>query len=183
MSEDRTKLGVAKGWLDIVQSVMTILALLGAAFWFFAQRSDKQQIKMEHFVTQRPVQGARAMDLVAVEVRVTNVGKVKVDLSPGHLELSQINPVPGGLLLQAPLKTLHLEPGESDQAVFSTYQIPMEISTIQIHSDYALPHLGRIWWEPWTWFDHTPLYWSLNSAYNIDATTEKNIPVKTGSSQ
>jgi hypothetical protein len=173
-----------KLWIEIVQGTLTILGIFAAGMWFFAQRSDKPQIKLEHFATDRALSSARQMSLVAVEVRVTNVGKVKVHLDPGNLQIDQFNPVPGVTLLtgKKKLKELELEPGESDQALFEVYQLPDYIKTIQIHSDYDVPNTGRIWWKPWTWFRHEPLHWNLNSAYDVGG-AEKSAPVRIGSTQ
>jgi hypothetical protein len=136
-----------KSWLDILQSLVTIAAILAGGIWFMLQRSTKPEVKIEHMVTQRPVDGSIGMWLVAIEVRVTNVGKVKVDLGQGIMNLSQVNPVPGSELVAADLRDLRLEPGESDQALFRTYQIPETVKTIQVHSRYEVPGAHHLYWN------------------------------------
>jgi hypothetical protein len=129
-AEDRIKT-----WADILQSAVTIIAVVAGGMWFILQRSTKPQVKIEHHVTQRAVEGSPGMWLVSVEVRVTNVGKTKVDLAQGILNLAQVNPpVPGDDLIDDQLRDLRLEPGEADQAIFRTYQIPEAVKTIQVHS-------------------------------------------------
>jgi hypothetical protein len=160
-----------KTYLDIAQSLVTILAVLAGGIWFTLQRSTKPEIKLEHSVSQRPVAGSPNMWLISVEVRATNVGKVKVELEAGVMEISQVNPVPGDDLLSAQLRDMRLEPGESDQAIFRTYQIPDSIRTIQIHSRYQVPGTSHMFW------DSRPLYWNLLTLADIGETAGQTSPL------
>jgi len=163
-----------KPWLDATQTVLTIVGIFAAAIWFFQQRSEKPMVKVEHLCSQRALDGVSGTALVAVEVRVTNVGKVRVPLDAGDVEITQINPQPGADLLEAKLKTLDLEPGEVDQAYFRVYRIPYAVKTIQVHTLLEVPDSGRIWWKPWTWLNRTPLYWNLLSSYDLKSTQAVN---------
>lgn len=140
-----------KTWMEIIQSVATVLAIAGGLIWFVLQRSTKPEVKIEQTVTHRSVAGHPDQSLVSVDVRATNVGKVKVDLEPGVMEILQINPILEKDK-QKPwpkfqLKRLTLEPGESDQALFRDFIVPANIQTIQIHSRYAVPGEAGLYWN------------------------------------
>src|SRR5436309_3142582 len=89
-----------KNWTDIEQSIFTVAAIIAGLIWFFMQRSDKPQIKLEHSVSQRVLAGEDGTLLIAVDIRVTNIGKVKVTLDKGVLRIYQVNPIPGEELVR-----------------------------------------------------------------------------------
>jgi hypothetical protein len=140
-----------KTWMEILQAIATILAIACGLIWFLLQRSTKPQVKIEQTVTQRHVVGHPDQSLVSVDVRATNVGKVKVELAPGVMELLQINPILDKDKQKAwpkfQLKKLILEPGESDQALFQDFTLPDTIRTVQIHSRYAVPGKRDLYWN------------------------------------
>jgi hypothetical protein len=154
--EHHSALETVKLYVEVVQGLATIVALLAGGYWFFLQRSTSPEVKIEQTVTHRPVQNEPGFTLITVDVRATNVGKVKVDLQPGEFELRQVNPtLPAASkngesnkpLLAFVLKPMTLEPGESDQALFKTIEVPVEIKTVQVHSDYAVPHETKKFWN------------------------------------
>ncbi|WP_348266771.1 hypothetical protein [Edaphobacter sp. DSM 109919] len=154
-----------KIWMEIIQAVATVLAIAGGLIWFVLQRSTKPEVKIEQTVTHRSVAGHPDQSLISVDVRATNVGKVKVDLEPGVLEILQINPILEKDKQTAwpkfQLKRLTLEPGESDQALFRDFIVPATVQTIQIHSRYTVPG------EP-------GLYWNLLSFADIGVEPSRN---------
>jgi len=139
--------------------VVTILALVAGGVWFLLQRSNKPQVKLDQTVTQRPVAGNPEMTLITLDVRATNVGKIKVDLEPGTVELMQLNPEQDVPKVAFPLQRMTLEPGESDQAIFQTVNLPNSIHTIQVHSEYAVPG--------------TKKYWNLLSSVDIGGSSDR----------
>lgn len=159
--------------LEIIQSIFTILAIVAGGWWFIEQRSEKPQVKVEHFLSQRPLAGAEHKWLMCVDVRATNVGKTKVRLEDGETKLTQINPIPGVDLKDEQLKGLILEPGESDQALFKTYVIPDRIRTIEVHSNYTVPTsmLFGLW-------PHQKLYWNFRSLIDIGESENNNAKAK-----
>jgi hypothetical protein len=130
-----------KVWFDIVQSLATILAIVAGGYWFFLQRSTKPQVKLDQTITQRAAVGEPNTVLVAIEVHATNIGKVKVDLDPGQLDVLQVNPRTDKpiTLKSYSLNKLTLEPGESDQAIFQVLAVYDSVKTIQVHSCYEVP--------------------------------------------
>ena len=141
-----------------MQGILTIIAIAAGGWWFYAQESMKPEVKIDQVVTQRRLADSEEI-LVAIDVHVSNVGKTKVELERGILELSDINPPTPGVLWSRDLPLITLEPGESDQAAFVTVAVPPEIKTLQIHSLYRVPHSN--------------MYWNLLSAVDIGADTGK----------
>ena len=134
-------------WIEIIQGLVTILALVAGGYWFVLQRSTKAQVKIDQTVTQRPAADHPDQTLITIDVRATNIGKVKVVLSAGALDLMQINPTPGKPLISFELKELTLEPGESDQAIFRTLKVQSTVKTIQVHSEYPVPGEKNKYWN------------------------------------
>jgi hypothetical protein len=131
--------------VDILQSLFTIGAILAAGWWFIKQESIKPQVKIEQTVTQRALGNNPSEILITVDVRATNMGKTKVELDQGVTEVSQVNPIPGYSIIKYPLRRLLLEPGESDQALFRTVRLNKTTLTIQLHSEYPVPHTNEVW--------------------------------------
>ena len=129
--------------LDIIRAVLTIAAILAAGWWFVKQGFAKPEIKLEHTVTQRRSADDKGAWLIGIEVRVTNVGKVPVDLKDGMLIVSQVNPVRQAgteeLDRESLDKKLYLDPGEADQATFETLLLPDGYKTILVQSVYPVP--------------------------------------------
>lgn len=137
----KTRVERIKPWIDLIQSLATITAILCAGYWFLLQRSTKQQVKLDQVITQRVAAGEDHTILVAIEVHATNVGKVKVELDPGRLDVTQINPRTAApvTLETYELHRLTLEPGESDQAIFQVVPLYDTVRTIQVRSCYQVP--------------------------------------------
>jgi hypothetical protein len=131
--------------LDILQSVLTIGAICAGAWWFFKQESIKPQIKIDQTISQRALNGESSEVLITVDVRATNIGKTKVELPVGKMEVAQINPIPGYKIDEYPLRTLLLEPGESDQALFQAIRLDKSTLTIQVRSEYPVPGSNNAW--------------------------------------
>jgi hypothetical protein len=130
-----------KDWIAILQSILTILAILLGGAWFLYQETLKPELKLEHVVTKRRLQGASNVWLISVEVIATNTGKVRERLHGGTLNVVQVNPLPGSPIFDQPMPLfdLQLDPGESDQALFRTFQVSDARSTIEIQSRYPFP--------------------------------------------
>ena len=138
-----------KNWVETIQGIATIVAICAGAYWFFMQRSTNPQVKLDQTVTQRLAVAQSNQTLITVDVRATNIGKVKVDLGPGQLELFQINPSPAPptALISYTLKALTLVPGESDQAIFAAIKVQNTVKTVQVHSYYPVPHESKKYWN------------------------------------
>ncbi len=137
-------LGLKDG-VSTVQGIATVIAIAAGGWWFLQQGLAKPRVKIDQTVTFRPLAGSDTEWLIAVDVRATNTGSVAVHLSSGDITIAQVNPVPGGKLLSDDLRELWLEPGESDQALFRTYKVPKQISTLQLTSEYRVPGKEFYW--------------------------------------
>jgi hypothetical protein len=131
--------------VEIIQGLLTIGAICAGGWWFIEQESIKPQVRIEQTVTQRPLNGGSSESLITVDVRATNIGKTKVELSEGVMQVSQINPIPGYRIIEYPLRSLLLEPGESDQALFRAIRLNKSTLTIQVHSEYPVPGSKNVW--------------------------------------
>jgi hypothetical protein len=134
-----------KKWIDTLQGVATILAAFLAGWWFLEQRSTTKNIKLDQTVSWQRAEGVDHTLLVTIEVHATNIGKVKVSLDPGLLEVIQVNPQPTQVtvLYRARLDKMVLEPGESAQAIFHLLPVWDTVKAIQVHSCYEVP--GSAW--------------------------------------
>jgi hypothetical protein len=171
-NEHRSLLERAKVWVETIQGVVTIIALIAGGYWFYMQRSTKPQLKLEQTFTQRAVDGKPGLTFISVDVRVTNMGKVKVELDPGEVSVYQINPPStdsGKPLAKFKLLKETLEPGESDQAGLAPLFVYDNIKTILVHSDYKVPNGRFLFWN----LPEKNLYWNQRSYVDIGADTLK----------
>jgi len=144
-AEPPTRAEKIKVVVDICQSLFTIFAICAGGWWFLKQESITPQVKIDQTVTQRSLGNDPSEELITVDVRATNMGKTKVELGTGVMEILQINPVPGYDIISYPLRALILEPGESDQALFRAVRLNKSTLTIQVHSKYPVPGSKNVW--------------------------------------
>jgi hypothetical protein len=156
--------------LDVVQAVGTIVALGAGLWWFLAQRSTHPNLKLEQTVTQRHLANDDNRIQVFVDVRVTNIGKVKIDLSPGTLSIYQVYPslADKKALKDYALDNVVLEPGESDQPKVWSFFVYDNVKTIDISSSYPVPGTDK--------------YWKLESVVNLGSETLPG-PVKSSTGE
>jgi hypothetical protein len=79
-------------WVEVVKNLLTICAIIAGGWWFLTQRFDVPQVKLDQTISQRLLSGSTDNWLIAVDVHATNVGKIKVSLTNGIMQLRQINP-------------------------------------------------------------------------------------------
>jgi hypothetical protein len=134
--KSRDSLERAKDWLAIVQSAMTIGALGLGAVWFVLQRQDIPRLKIDNQITHRKV--ASDEYLLIVDLNLSNVGNVRIDLPCERIWVYQVLPKVDANLLVDPGKSCSgkyhwLEPGEADQ-VHEEYTIYGNVQTVEIES-------------------------------------------------
>jgi hypothetical protein len=159
-----------KDWSAIVQSALTIFAILLGGGWFLYQQTLKPQLKLEHIITKRKLQGMPSAWIVSVEVIATNTGKVRETLRGGSMNIVQVNPLPGRPVFEpTPLSDLQLDPGETDQALFRTYEISDARATIEVQSQYPVPAESSISsFLPSSWFAKSDQkYWQHDSIFDV----------------
>lgn len=137
-TELTAKVSFTKDTLAALQSMVTIGAILAAGWWFLANRQNRPRVRIEHSVSQRPDRGEPGNVFIGVEVKVTNIGNVHVDLEGGEIEIAEVNPA-GKTLEKDPPIRVSLEPGESDQILFRKLLIPSSISTLELRTRLTAP--------------------------------------------
>lgn len=131
--------------VEAIQALFAIIAFAAAGWWFWQQHFMKKQIKIEQQVTQRPLYSSPGESLLFVDIKITNSGKIPVNLKNGTLSLYEVNPEPATGPTVVPLSPMTLEPGESDQAFFSSVHVPGSVKTIELHSSYPDPDNHLSW--------------------------------------
>lgn len=141
----KSRIERVKAWIDAIQGITTIAALVLAGWWFLEQRSADKNIKLDQTVSWEQAVGEDHTLLVTIEVRATNIGKVRVPLAPGLLEVLQVNPRTAApvFLYKTDLDPMTLEPGENAQARFHVLAVYDSVKAIQVHSCYQVP--GSAW--------------------------------------
>ena len=79
-----------KPWLDVFQVTLTILAFLSAGWWFYRQGTTHPRLKLEHHITHRKVSPTR--QFLVIDVVLSNVGNVPLDLKCGKIKVYEILP-------------------------------------------------------------------------------------------
>ena len=107
------------GHLQVLETLLTVVAFFLAAGWYFVERPSNPKVKMEQTATGAPLGDGRV--LVVVELALTNVSETAVEFKQAPLTLfvQQVTPLPHAVDLeaQAPagsvpgLATLH--PGDN----------------------------------------------------------------------
>lgn len=166
--EERTPLQTWKTRLDIVQSLATIAVLLLGAWWFLRQEQSVEKLNPVIQVDSRQVTGA---SLLAVQVTLTNVGLVPVDVHFLHLTVSKVSPQdpdiqssiqtriaskqhrldPGEfrwpVMVESRRTTaIVLKPGESDISYFQLF-VPADIKTVEIRLNAAHEQTSEYSWQ------------------------------------
>ena len=133
-----------KSWLDSLQTLFTILAIVAGGVWFYWQGAMRPDLKIEHHVSSRTLVDQEGDRLVSVEEILENVGRVPVDLPCGYLKVFDINPGSGGpddLIWpakdqpQPAKKYRRIEPGERG-SLHNEIVVPEKIKTVRLHSFY-----------------------------------------------
>lgn len=161
-----------KAWLSLVQSVLTITAIIVGAAWFAQQGDPFAKATISHEITDRSIgEGHR---WIHIAITIANPGKTMLALETGTIRIQQIKPLdsrgsavlanavsngnansvvskehyvviwPAPVEEYAPKLHVQIEPGESDTLNYE-FVIPAEIKTIKVYSDFSERNTGRIW--------------------------------------
>jgi hypothetical protein len=164
--------------LDLLQSILTIAAILTTGLWFLIQGTYKPLVKLEQHATFRPASDKKDTWLVLFDVKATNLGKEAVSLQRGTLRIRQMDPESDGdsTIQVFDLRSITLVPGETDQASVKTLYVPTAYKTLLMQSEYAVPvtFLGiEIPWKPkYVWQLQTPV--DLTSTSNSISAAPKD---------
>ena len=163
-----------KPWAQIVQSFVTVAAIVAAGFWSFLQRDTSPKANISHMVTHRQIN--ENLTWVHVSITITNAGKTTLDLASGVIRIQKIlpldpkikeridrneNPIPKDSMIVAwprigdsykpPLK-IKIKPGESD-ILKSEFIIPSYVKTVKIYSFFTNEKESKTGWSATTIYD------------------------------
>jgi hypothetical protein len=149
---------VIKDWLAIFQSAVTIAGILGAGWWFIAQRETAYRANVSNEVVSYSL--GNHLNLINVTATLTNKGRRRIHLGRAKIRLDQVAPLAGELAARAasgkPLidrgnarviwpsiggpyrVTLNatLEPSEAQAFTFE-FVIPSDVETVRLYSFFA----------------------------------------------
>jgi hypothetical protein len=82
------------GHLQVLETLLTVVAFFLAAGWYFVERPSNPKVKVEQTATGAPLGDGRV--LVVVELALTNVGETAVEFrqAPLTLFVQQVTPLP-----------------------------------------------------------------------------------------
>jgi len=133
-----------RDWLSIVQSAMTIAALLCAGLWFAFQGPYRPRLEVHNLIAHRRIPNEK--QLIVVNVTVKNVGIVRAQIPCVAVLIDQVLPIEeAGPIVSPPSKCPHLEfslePGEADRVNFE-YVLTGNIRTVKVTS--IIPRNDRL---------------------------------------
>jgi hypothetical protein len=89
-----------KDWASIAESIAKVVALIVLAIWtyllFIRQRQKFPRAKIEHALVQYPLPAGKV--LLRLNVSITNIGNVLLQMSKTNIEISQFRPWPKDLM-------------------------------------------------------------------------------------
>ena len=156
-----------KNGLSIVQSMLTIAAILIGAVWFLQQGDPFAKATISHEITDRLLgEGNR---WIHIAITITNPGKTALALDTGTIRIQQIKPLdssvtdalasgtPNSIVSRkhyvvywtmpveeySPQLNAEIAPGESD-TLYYEFVIPRAIATMKIYSDFSERQTGWI---------------------------------------
>ncbi|MBB6588559.1 hypothetical protein PP715_15600 [Ralstonia solanacearum] len=148
-----------KGWIDVLQSMLAIAAIVAAGWWFLAQATYSTKIATALNVETRRL-AVSGYTLYSVSIKITNSGFVPVSIDHASVRVERILPLDGEIQKQLehrhlvhrdaektlvdwpmidtrtkdPRMTLY--PGDSDSVLFDLI-VPSEVKVIRLHSVIA----------------------------------------------
>ncbi len=160
----------------VVQSIITILAVLVAGTWFVVQREGVPKVIVAHTITHRQIN--RDEIWLHVTITVANPGKRRIRVEFGTVRVLQILPLHKDILAMKaqgkhlipvyqsqvvwPLidqreikEKVGIEPGEKDE-FHHDFIIPSSLQTIQIYSFFPKQIKPLIGWSKKTTYDIAP---------------------------
>ena len=105
----KRRLGKLQTWAEVaqvVESFAAVIALGGAAWWFFEQRENYPRAQLQQTVEVVPLEPG----LVSVEaqIRFENIGKQRIELTAARVKLQNVSSEPYDYRLLATLTARHI---------------------------------------------------------------------------
>lgn len=143
-----------KGWLEIVQITLTIIAFLSAGWWFYRQGQNRPRLKVEHHISHHRL--SKDKQLLVVDVTLSNVGNVPLDLKCGKIRVYEL--IPDKRVIVNGEDTCNeeermLEPGEDDHVSEEFDSLDGDASTVRVYSYFENPTAKGVGWDLVTIYD------------------------------
>jgi len=163
-----------KDWMSIIQSVITVAAIIAAGIWFFWRGEPSTKVNFTHVVAHRQIN--EQWTWLHVSIIISNVGKRTLDLKSGIIRVQKILPLDPKISerikrnetpidekamivlwprIGKPYKPkidIKIESGESDR-VNCEFIIPSYVQTIKIYSFFKKSEDSTIGWPVTTIYD------------------------------
>jgi hypothetical protein len=143
-----------KGWLEIAQITLTIIAFLAAGWWFYRQGQNRPRLKVEHHISHHRLSKDR--QLLVVDVVLTNVGNIPLDLKCGKIRLYELIPERKVLVNSEDACNEGeriLEPGEEDHVSEEFDSVGGDVAAVRVYSYFENPAARGIGWDLVTIYD------------------------------
>lgn len=163
-----------KDIITILQSIVTIVAIIGAFIWFLWTKETSQRANINHEITHRQVHGK--WNWVRASITIDNIGKIPIDLSSAIIRIQKILPLDDSLnerinrnehlifkgdlivdwpMIEDPYKIdlkHKINPGEKDN-VDVEFMIPSYIKTVKIYCYFERETSPPFGWSKSTIYD------------------------------
>lgn len=140
----------AKGWLDLFQVALTVVAFLTAGWWFHRQGQNRPRLKVEHNITHRAL--SPDWQLLVVDVKMSNVGSIPLSLSQVKTRVYEILPE-GKVLVGGEKRELTLAPGEEYHIYEEYNEIGRDVAVVRVYSFFENSATKGHGWDLATIYD------------------------------
>jgi hypothetical protein len=164
-----------KSWLQIIASILTILAIISTALWFFLKKEHKPHLNIKQQIGH--VATKNDFHILTVAVSFENPGKTEAVIQKGHINVLQITPLLGcdendncasrqiskELKGQQQItdtfkwhyianrniyyeKPMSIYPGETDSSYFE-FAIPLNVEVVKVNCEIFKDDKNKMVWS------------------------------------
>jgi hypothetical protein len=174
MDNNASCLTKAKNWASLIQSIVTILAIIAAGIWFFWRGEASPKANIVHEVVHRQITDKWIW--LHISTIISNVGKSSLEINSGIIRVQQIlpldqiisekikrneSPIDQEAMIvlwpqigdtYSPKINMKIEPSENDR-VKCEFIIPSYVRTIKIYSYFKKAEDSTVGWSTATIYD------------------------------
>jgi len=178
----------AKDWVDLIQGLLTIVAIGAGGYWFWRRRQQLPRAKTSHEIQSWKLPDGRW--LLRVCVTIENLGEILLELEHGFTRVQQMRPWPEKIE-SPPAKTLdrktevewsllvqmdvdfknqqrEIEPHESDMIPFE-FVVTADVEVVVIYT-YIRNKKKKFKQSPFT-SQMKEIGWSVTTVHELQETT------------